>query len=137
MSAYETCYACRGSGHQMGYFDALRTCGVCGGDCVIRKRDSRGRFVKGDVLHEGASRVTGYVWADDPERHLAGWADQPGHAVEYVSTHNLWWWCTAKDDGTQQVFVGRGPTRADAAYDALTKLAVHALEQARAQQQAP
>lgn len=48
MSAYETCYVCRGSGHQMGMDGGIATCYVCKGDCVIRKRDARGRFVKAD-----------------------------------------------------------------------------------------
>jgi hypothetical protein len=88
--------------------------------------------------------VARYVWADDPERHLADWANHPGHAVDYVKvtdvlkdgTHDEWWLCTATEHG-HVVCRGRGDRLDGAAYDCLTQLAFHALEQARAQQQTP
>lgn len=45
-SAYEQCFACRGTGVELGMEGDIATCYVCHGACVIRRRDSRGRFVR-------------------------------------------------------------------------------------------
>lgn len=45
MSAYETCVMCKGSGmHDYGV--SIGTCPYCHGDCVVRARDGKGRFVR-------------------------------------------------------------------------------------------
>lgn len=43
---YETCYACRGSGVQLGIGGDIATCSKCHGDCVLLRRDGQGRFVR-------------------------------------------------------------------------------------------
>jgi hypothetical protein len=42
--AYETCFACRGSGVELGLEGDLAPCYVCKGACVLRRRDRQGRF---------------------------------------------------------------------------------------------
>ena len=42
-SAYDTCWRCDGCGMQ-DYGENIGACSECRGDCVVRARDSRGRF---------------------------------------------------------------------------------------------
>lgn len=48
-SAYETCFSCRGSGHELGMEGDIATCHVCRGNCMVRVRDGRGRFATKEV----------------------------------------------------------------------------------------
>lgn len=42
-TAYEVCPSCRGAGLQDGLYGP-NSCYECKGDCVVRIRDSKGRF---------------------------------------------------------------------------------------------
>jgi len=43
-SAYEVCWHCRGAGLQDSMYGPV-ACSECHGDCTIRCRDERGRFI--------------------------------------------------------------------------------------------
>ena len=50
---YEECPSCDGSGLQLNTFDGEPdTCRECGGWCVVRARDEKGRFVGGTTREE-------------------------------------------------------------------------------------
>jgi DnaJ-class molecular chaperone len=48
-TAYEVCFGCRGSGLQDGIHGPV-TCYLCHGDCVLRLRDEKGRFITKPVV---------------------------------------------------------------------------------------
>jgi DnaJ-class molecular chaperone len=50
-TVYETCFACRGSGCELGMEGDIANCSHCKGQCVIRVRDSRGRFATKELTN--------------------------------------------------------------------------------------
>jgi DnaJ-class molecular chaperone len=44
---FETCGHCKGSGLEDGFYGP-RDCSVCYGNCVVMKRDNKGRFTKSE-----------------------------------------------------------------------------------------
>jgi DnaJ-class molecular chaperone len=53
---YEVCPSCNGSGLQLADYTGEPTeCYECDGDCVVKARDKKGRFMKDDAPPE---RVT-------------------------------------------------------------------------------
>lgn len=72
-TAYEACSRCRGYGMVDG-IDGPRSCPQCGGDCFVRARDNKGRFVSipvntenptGDEGDFTAWITNGMDWPDD------------------------------------------------------------------------
>jgi len=45
-SAWEACWYCRGYG-VVEWVYGLLTCSECHGECYVRRRDARGRFIRG------------------------------------------------------------------------------------------
>lgn len=50
-TAYGICWKCKGSGLQNGLYDVM-TCSECHGNCTVRLRDNKGKFVTKEVLNE-------------------------------------------------------------------------------------